>query len=660
MTCINSINVSPKNVTIGVGSWYYGAYAQICSTDTNCNCNCNYVSWHSDNTSVATVNASSGYIYGKAAGTARIYATAQDGSGISDYITVTVVNGMTVTSIQLNKTNLSLEEGECYTLSATVYPSNANNKTLIWHSNNTCVATVCDGTVCAVSVGTATITATSTDGSGKSATCRVTVTDDVLVTSITVSPSCQTMYAGSSYYLHATVFPCDAANKNVVWSSTNTFIATVNPTSGLVYAKSAGDAMIYATAQDGSGVRGICNISVSSVAVSSVSICPKQKTLSPGETTTLSAVISPSCASNKSVAWTSSDTSVATVGTYTGVVTAQSDGTATITARVLNDDKTDICTITVDAREKVYVKKDSHSFFVQFEDGKVWKNIGIDLSNRQENYNHMYPPNMWYENYDYLIEEEQRYFDNIYVASGGVIVDNTSYSAQQIGFLYLLDPLGIEYYMRNHACHDMSLGEMLFFKDTVYKEIFGVWPRLIKVFPDKTIRYYVYSTSLSADDRADYYTDAEILFGEHPIYDMLSFISFLLDVVPGVTSSLFSIFYPPAGVVLGSIDLVKFLFFSASATSILSSGANSIMEEYTSNIYTMSGGESAGVKAGKAMKWVNFVLGSFSTILNAAEVFTPSLNDITTYNRINESNYRVSYNVSGSELSMSDIIARIS
>ena len=53
-------------------------------------------------------------------------------------------------------------------------------------------------------------------------------------------------------------------------------------------------------------------------------------------------------------------------------------------------------------------------------------------------------------------------------------------------------------------------------------------------------------------------------------------------------------------------------------------------------------------------------LGTFSTILDAAEVFTPSINDITTYNRINESDYRVNYNVSGSELSMADIISRIS
>ena len=170
----------------------------------------------------------------------------------------------------------------------------------------------------------------------------------------------------------------------------------------------------------------------------------------------------------------------------------------------------------------------------------------------------------------------------------------------------------------------------------------------------------MYPSSISADTRADYYTDAEILFGEHPIYDILSLISFLLDVVPSVSLSLFSMFYPPAGVVLGSIELVKFLFFSASASGVLSSGASSVMEEYTSNIYTLSGGESAGVKAGKAMGWVNFVLGTFSTILDAAEVFTPSINDLTTYNRINESDYRVNYNVSGSELSMADIISRIS
>ena len=655
MICVNSVSVYPKSISLKVGTWSYAAYAEVCPS----NADCKEVQWHSDNSSVASVNSSSGYIYANGVGTAHIYAAATDGSGCSDYLTVTVSNTVPVTSVTLNRSSLSLEEGQRASLYATVCPDNATNKSVNWTSSNNGVATVSGGVVTAVSKGSARIAATAADGSGCCDRCTVVVTGDIMVTNVSVSPSSKSLTVGATCYLYETVIPSNATNKTVLWSSSNTNVATVNPNSGLVTARGAGLATIYATAQDGRGKRGTCSISVSTpVSVTSINVSPKQKTLSPGETTTLRATVCP-CGASGSVIWSSSNTSVATVGTYTGIVTAKSHGTTTITARTANGSKSNTATITVDSREKVSVKKDSHSFYVKFADGKVWKNIGIDLSKREENYNAMYPPNFWYENYPDLIEEEQRYFDNIYVASDGVIVDN-EYSVQQIGFLYLLDPFGIEYYMRNHACHDMSLGEMLFFKDRVYKEIFGVWPRLIKVFPDKTIRYYVYSTSLSADGRADYYTDAEILFGEHPIYDILSFISFILDVVPGVSLSLFSIFYPPAGVVLGSIDLIKFLFFSASATSVLSSGTNSIMEEYTSNIYTMSGGESAGIKAEKAMRWVNFVLGTFSTILDAAEVFTPSLNDITTYNRINESNYRVNYNVSGSELSMSDIIARIS
>ena len=73
---------------------------------------------------------------------------------------------------------------------------------------------------------------------------------------------------------------------------------------------------------------------------------------------------------------------------------------------------------------------------------------------------------------------EKRYVDNTYVEENGAIVNN-SYSEKQLGFSYLLDPFGIEYYMRHDACKDMSLGATLFFKDRVYKEIFGVWPRLI-------------------------------------------------------------------------------------------------------------------------------------------------------------------------------------
>lgn len=81
-----------------------------------------------------------------------------------------------VTGVSLNKTTASLEEGSTLSLSATISPSNATNKTLTWTSSNTAVATVDNGVVTAKKAGTATITATAADGSGVTATCEVTVT----------------------------------------------------------------------------------------------------------------------------------------------------------------------------------------------------------------------------------------------------------------------------------------------------------------------------------------------------------------------------------------------------------------------------------------------------------------------------------------------------
>lgn len=81
-----------------------------------------------------------------------------------------------VTGITLNKSSLSLKTGQTATLTASVSPGNATNKNVTWTSSNTGVASVSNGTVKAVSAGSATITAKAADGSGKMATCSVTVT----------------------------------------------------------------------------------------------------------------------------------------------------------------------------------------------------------------------------------------------------------------------------------------------------------------------------------------------------------------------------------------------------------------------------------------------------------------------------------------------------
>ena len=157
MICVNSVSVYPKSISLKVGTWSYAAYAEVCPS----NADCKEVQWHSDNSSVASVNSSSGYIYANGVGTAHIYATATDGSGCSDYLTVTVSNTVPVTSVTLNRSSLSLEEGQTASLYATVCPENATNKNVNWTSSNNAVATVSGGVVTAVSKGSAKITATA-------------------------------------------------------------------------------------------------------------------------------------------------------------------------------------------------------------------------------------------------------------------------------------------------------------------------------------------------------------------------------------------------------------------------------------------------------------------------------------------------------------------
>ena len=98
---------------------------------------------------------------------------------ICGYVRTVTPEIVPVSQITLNKAETSISVGNSETLTATVTPENAANKALKWASSDEDVATVApDGTVTAVKVGTATITATAMDGSGKSATCKVTVTGD--------------------------------------------------------------------------------------------------------------------------------------------------------------------------------------------------------------------------------------------------------------------------------------------------------------------------------------------------------------------------------------------------------------------------------------------------------------------------------------------------
>ena len=161
-----------------------------------------------------------------------------------------------VTDITLDQTAATLTVGQSLQLTSTITPSNATDKTVSWTSSNTSVATVTsEGYVVAKAAGSATITCSANDGSGKKATCSITVTSnnpEVAVTSVRVAPWSVTLKVGGTKQLTPQITPNDATNKTVTWTSANPSVASVSST-GLVTAKSAGVTIITCKANDGSG-----------------------------------------------------------------------------------------------------------------------------------------------------------------------------------------------------------------------------------------------------------------------------------------------------------------------------------------------------------------------------------------------------------------------
>ena len=251
-----------------------------------------------------------------------------------------------VTSVTLDSTSMTLEEGGSQKLTATISPSNAENKAVIWTSSNSSVASVKDGLVTAIKSGKATITVKSDDG-GKTATCEVTVNAKVYqVESVSLDKTLYEMTEGDQFTLTATVKPDNATNKNVTWSSNNTSIVTVD--NGNLTALKAGTAIITVKTEDG-GKTATCEVTVNAKInpVESVSLDKTSYEMTEGEEFSLTATVKPDNATNKNVTWSSNNTSVAIVSN--GTVTAKKAGTATITVKTEDRGKIATCKVTIKA-----------------------------------------------------------------------------------------------------------------------------------------------------------------------------------------------------------------------------------------------------------------------------------------------------------------------
>ena len=288
------------------------------------------IRWSSSDDSVAMVDE--GTVTAHKVGQATIKATC----GNKEASCVVNVLPIVVEEISFNKTSVSLKAGETVTLTATVKPDDATDKTVTWSTSDASVATVNDGVVTAKKVGTATITAKAGD---KSATCEITVVATP-VTSVTLNKTSASVKAGETVTLTATVKPDDATDKTVTWSTSDATVATVS--NGVVTAKKVGTATITAKAGDKSAT---CEITVVSTPVTAVTLNKTSVSLKAGETVTLTATVKPDDATDKTVTWGSSDESVAKV--ENGIVTAIGKGLSTITAKAGDTSATCMVTVSV-------------------------------------------------------------------------------------------------------------------------------------------------------------------------------------------------------------------------------------------------------------------------------------------------------------------------
>ena len=289
------------------------------------------VSWSSSDSKVAAVS-NDGTVTAISGGSSTITARAGDKTA-SCSVTVTVP----VTSISLDRATVTLEENQSTVLSATVLPDDATDKTVTWSSSDASVASVTDGKVTALKEGAATITAKAGE---KTAVCTVVVKKQVVpVTGVTLNKTTLTLEKGGSERLTATVSPADATDKTVSWSSSDSKVAAVS-NDGTVTAVSGGSAIITARAGDKTAS---CSVTVT-VPVTGITLNKTSLELIEGSTELLTATVSPSDATDKSVTWTSSDTGIVSVDAK-GNVSALRAGNATVTARASG--YTASCTVTL-------------------------------------------------------------------------------------------------------------------------------------------------------------------------------------------------------------------------------------------------------------------------------------------------------------------------
>ena len=290
------------------------------------------VTWSNDNPEVASVDGT-GLVTALKPGKATITVTTANGLTATCEITV-VAKTNEVTSVKFNVDKVDLTESETLQLTVTVTPEDASDTSVTWSSDDEAVATVdANGLVSALKPGKAIITVTTANG--LTAICEVTVNARTTTSAgVNFNVDNVELTESETILLTATVTSEDAADQILTWSSDDEADATVDE-NGLVTALKAGSAIITVTTAN--GLTATCKVTVATktVEVTGLNFNVNIVQLVESETLQLNVTITPEDAADRTVTWSSDNTSVATVD-ENGLVSALKPGKATITVTTSN------------------------------------------------------------------------------------------------------------------------------------------------------------------------------------------------------------------------------------------------------------------------------------------------------------------------------------
>lgn len=305
------------------------------------------VIWTSSDEEVAVVDEN-GKVTALKNGTAEITGTTKVG-GYPVKVQVTVITS--VSEIVLSAEKLDVLLGETGKLQATVLPEDATNKNFTWSSSDPSVVSVdADGTVHALTGGTAVITAVTED-QGKTAECLV--TSVVKAENIRITEKPAEIEFGRTNTIQIVFEPENTTNQKLIWTSSDESIATVDE-NGVITAVGEGPVTITAVSDDG-GFKVSAEIIVHYTHIETLSLSKDKLEVLAGSQAKIGTVILPENASNKKLYYESENAGIASVD-ENGIVTGVSQGKTTITVTSDDGRKTVSCTVTVHPR-KVYVKE---------------------------------------------------------------------------------------------------------------------------------------------------------------------------------------------------------------------------------------------------------------------------------------------------------------